>query len=87
MIAAHLAGTETFVRNWENTVVRIVVRNSALREKDPIMGIVSLKLKDLFANSSEVTRLFSVRSFSMFSRTRMLKAMGCSSRKGLASGE
>lgn len=28
------AGTEKFIRDWKKTVVRIVVRDSALREKD-----------------------------------------------------
>ncbi|KIY63684.1 hypothetical protein CYLTODRAFT_493697 [Cylindrobasidium torrendii FP15055 ss-10] len=54
------AGTEKFIRDWESTVVRLVVRDSRLREKDPILGVVNLKLKDLFAGSSEVTRLFSL---------------------------
>jgi hypothetical protein len=31
------------------------------REKDPVLGIVTVKLADLFKNSSEVTRLFSLQ--------------------------
>ncbi|KEP50963.1 hypothetical protein V565_070100 [Rhizoctonia solani 123E] len=54
------AGTETFVRDWQNTVVRVVVRDSRLRERDPILGIVSLDLKDLLKDASEVTRMFAL---------------------------
>jgi hypothetical protein len=31
------------------------------REKDPVLGIVTVKLADIFKNSSEVTRLFSLQ--------------------------
>jgi len=55
------AGTERFIRNWEDTVLRVVVRDSALREHDPILGVVNMPLKDLFAGSSEVTRLYSLQ--------------------------
>lgn len=55
------AGTEVFIRDWQETVVRVVVRDSRLREKDPILGIVNLPLAELFTESSEVTRLFSIQ--------------------------
>lgn len=32
-----------------------------VREKDPVLGIVTVKLSDLFKKSSEVTRLFSLQ--------------------------
>jgi len=32
-----------------------------LREKDPILGIVDIKLLELFTESSEVTRLYSIQ--------------------------
>ncbi len=32
-----------------------------VREKDPVLGIVTVKLSELFQNSSEVTRLFSLQ--------------------------
>ncbi|QRV98489.1 C2 domain-containing protein [Ceratobasidium sp. AG-Ba] len=62
------AGTETFVRDWQNTVVRIVVRDSRLRERDPILGIVNLDLKHLFQDASEVTRLFALQEGIGFGR-------------------
>ncbi|KAF8513153.1 hypothetical protein BU17DRAFT_77267 [Hysterangium stoloniferum] len=54
------AGTDRFIRDWQSTVVRLVVRDSRLREKDPILGIVNLNLKDLFRSGSEVSRLFAI---------------------------
>ncbi|EKM56362.1 uncharacterized protein PHACADRAFT_172085 [Phanerochaete carnosa HHB-10118-sp] len=55
------AGTERFIRDWRETVVRVQVRDSRQREKDPVLGIVTVKLSELFKNSSEVTRLFSLQ--------------------------
>ncbi|KZO96650.1 hypothetical protein CALVIDRAFT_537016 [Calocera viscosa TUFC12733] len=54
------AGTEVFVRDWEKCVVRVVVRDSRLREKDPILGIVTLPLKKVLEKGSEVTRLYAI---------------------------
>ncbi|KAG8695995.1 hypothetical protein FRC08_007433 [Ceratobasidium sp. 394] len=62
------AGTEAFVRDWQNTVVRIVVRDSRLRERDPILGIVNLDLKNLFKEASEVTQLFALQEGIGFGR-------------------
>lgn len=74
------AGTERFIRNWMETVVRIQVRDARyefaiseaeslsdrrrefrVRENDPVLGIVTVKLSELFKNSSEITRLFSIQ--------------------------
>ncbi|GAA5879834.1 hypothetical protein JCM8547_005778 [Rhodosporidiobolus lusitaniae] len=55
------AGTETFIRDYQKTTLRVVVRDSRLREHDPILGIVNLPLKDLLAHSSEVTRLYALQ--------------------------
>ena len=74
------AGTERFVRDWRETVVRVQVRDARsafsfsetsfchanvhlgrVRESDPVLGIVTVKLSELFKNSSEVTRLFSLQ--------------------------
>ncbi|GAA5950615.1 hypothetical protein JCM10213_006938 [Rhodosporidiobolus nylandii] len=55
------AGTETFVRDYTKTSLRVVVRDARLREHDPILGIVNLPLDELFAHSSEVTRLFAIQ--------------------------
>jgi Ca2+-dependent lipid-binding protein len=55
------AGTERFIRDWRETVVRVQVRDARVREKDPVLGVVTVKLAELFTNSSEVTRLFSLQ--------------------------
>ncbi|KAL7409629.1 hypothetical protein BDY24DRAFT_402483 [Mrakia frigida] len=65
------AGTEKFVRDWEKTVVRIVVRDSALREKDPILGIVNIPLAHLFREASEVTRMFAIEEGIGFGRVNV----------------
>ncbi|GAA5997561.1 hypothetical protein JCM5350_005068 [Sporobolomyces pararoseus] len=52
------ASHEEFIRDYRKTSLRIVVRDSRLREHDPILGIVNLPLKELLSHSSEVTRLF-----------------------------
>ncbi|OCF41030.1 C2 domain-containing protein [Kwoniella heveanensis CBS 569] len=54
------AGTEVFVRDWQNTVVRVVVRDSRLREADPILGIVSVRLSEVFAEASSVTQVYAL---------------------------
>ncbi|NWM64772.1 hypothetical protein GY649_24730, partial [Escherichia coli] len=52
------AGTEMFVRNWTTSELRMIVRDSRVREHDPIMGIVALPLKNLFESSSQVEQMF-----------------------------
>lgn len=54
------AGSEVFVRDWQNTVVRVVIRDSRLREADPILGIVSVRLSEVFAESSSVTQVYAI---------------------------
>jgi len=55
------AGTERFVRNWRKTQVIVVVRDSRLREEDPILGIVDLKLADVLRKSSQISRYYPIR--------------------------
>jgi hypothetical protein len=52
------AGTEVFVRDWTRSEIRIVVRDARTREHDPIMGLNSINLTELFSTSSQVTRAF-----------------------------
>ncbi|KAL5476528.1 hypothetical protein ACEPAI_3385 [Sanghuangporus weigelae] len=56
------AGTERFIRDWRNSRVSVTVRDSRMRENDPILGIVFLKLSYLFVNASEVTRFFPIET-------------------------
>lgn len=52
------AGTEKFVRDWRSTIVTVTVRDSRYRQHDPILGVVPLRLSDLFATKSQVTRWY-----------------------------
>jgi len=54
------AGTEVFIRDFTNTVVRVVIRDSRLREADPVLGIVSVRLSEVFAESSSVTQVYAI---------------------------
>lgn len=52
------AGTERFVRDWRRSLVMFVVKDRRLREEDAILGVVPIKLSDLFKTSSQVTQFF-----------------------------
>ena len=52
------AGTERFIRDWRNTIVTVTVRDERMREHDPILGVVPLKLSEIFQTSSQLTRWF-----------------------------
>jgi hypothetical protein len=55
------AGTEVFVRDYTTAVVRICVRDARMREHDPIMGIVDLKVSELFEKSSQASGFYSLQ--------------------------
>lgn len=55
------AGTETFIRDWTKTEVRLAVRDARLREHDPLMGIISIDLTEVFKESSQVTQAFALQ--------------------------
>ena len=38
------AGTERFIRDWRTAHVAVVVKDSRMREKDAILGVVMLKV-------------------------------------------
>ncbi|KAH8119808.1 hypothetical protein DFH11DRAFT_1837886 [Phellopilus nigrolimitatus] len=52
------AGAERFLRDWRSAHISVTVRDSRMRENDPVLGIVFLKVSELLANASEVTRFF-----------------------------
>ncbi|CDZ98821.1 Ca2-dependent lipid-binding protein CLB1/vesicle protein vp115/Granuphilin A, contains C2 domain [Phaffia rhodozyma] len=52
--------SEHFVRNWKDAHVQMVVRDASWYEQDPILGVVTLDLIDLFTKSSEVTKMFAM---------------------------
>jgi len=54
------AGTEVFVRDWQNAEVQIVVRDAQVREHDAVLGIVDLPLRELFKEASVVNSTWSL---------------------------
>ncbi|KAK0555282.1 hypothetical protein OC846_001795 [Tilletia horrida] len=54
------AGSEFFIKNWQDASVQIVVRDARTREHDPILGIVDLDLEELFAESSVASGSYSL---------------------------
>ena len=54
------AGTERFIRDWRRTLVMFVVWDTRLREEDAILGVVPVKLSDVFHASSQVTQFFPI---------------------------
>lgn len=56
------AGTERFVRDWRDTEIIISVRDSREREDDPLLGIVYLPLRKVFAKRSQVMENYPCKS-------------------------
>ncbi|KAF9457832.1 hypothetical protein BDZ94DRAFT_166478 [Collybia nuda] len=52
------AGTEKFIRDWQNTTVIIAVRDARMHEIDPLLGVVVLPLHTLFKHCSHTTDSF-----------------------------
>ncbi|BEI79854.1 hypothetical protein CcaverHIS002_0103830 [Cutaneotrichosporon cavernicola] len=55
------AGTEVFVRDFRTTEVRVVIRDSRLRESDPILGIVTVDLMDVFSDCSSIKKMYPIQ--------------------------
>ncbi|CCG83916.1 protein of unknown function [Taphrina deformans PYCC 5710] len=54
------AGTERFVRDWRTAVCLISVRDSRTREHDALLGVVPLKLSEVFKNGSQVSKNYPI---------------------------
>lgn len=65
------AGTEVFVRDWQRTHVSVIVRDARLREHDPILGVVSIPVAEIFKDSSAITRPFSMQDGVGYGRVNM----------------
>jgi hypothetical protein len=48
------------MRDWRSGIVTVTVRDQRMREHDPILGVVSLKLSDILQTSSQVTRWYAL---------------------------
>ncbi|TPX57024.1 hypothetical protein PhCBS80983_g04131 [Powellomyces hirtus] len=45
---------EFFVRDWTRTILRLVVKDSRQHEHDPVIGVVVVKLSDVFKNDDDM---------------------------------
>lgn len=71
------AGTERFVRDWRHSSVLVVVRDSRMREEDPILGVVELKLKDVFRHESVVSRYYPIQGGIGYGKVRISLLFRC----------
>lgn len=55
------AGTERFVRDWRHSSVIVAVWDSRMREVDRILGVVELRLRDVFQSGSVVSQYYPVQ--------------------------
>jgi hypothetical protein len=46
------------MRDWRSGIITVTVRDQRMREHDPILGVISLKLSDILQSSSQVTRWY-----------------------------
>lgn len=65
------AGTEVFVRDWRRAQVSVIVRDARIREHDPILGIITIPVEEVFADSSALTRPFSMQDGVGYGRVNM----------------
>ena len=65
------AGTERFIRNWQSAIVTVSVRDQRYREHDPLLGVIPLKVSDVFQTSSQVTRWYPLDGGIGFGRARI----------------
>ncbi|KAH9830601.1 uncharacterized protein C8Q71DRAFT_785114 [Rhodofomes roseus] len=65
------AGMERFIRDRRKSHVTVTVKDSRMRENDPVLGIVLLKLSELLVNASEVTRFWSIEQGIGYGRIRI----------------
>lgn len=65
------AGTERFIRDWRSAIITVTVRDQRMRQHDPILGVVPLKLSDLLQTSSQVTRWYPLDGGIGFGRVRI----------------
>lgn len=54
------AETERFVRDWTTAVCLISVHDSRTREHDALLGVIPLKLSEVFKNASQVSKNYPV---------------------------
>lgn len=65
------AGAERFIADWRNAIVTIAVRDDRKREHSPLLGLVSMKLSDIFQTSSQVTGWYPLAAGLGYGRIRI----------------
>ncbi|RIA95976.1 hypothetical protein C1645_802663 [Glomus cerebriforme] len=57
------ASTEQFVRDWKTAIVRVVIKDQKDLEYDPVIGMITLSLKELFEQKEkkEATKWYPLR--------------------------
>jgi hypothetical protein len=59
------------MRDWRSGIVTVTVRDQRMRQHDPILGVVPLKLSDILQTSSQVTRWYPLDGGVGFGRIRI----------------
>lgn len=65
------AGLERFVPDWRNCEVFVGVRDSRIKEDDPLLGIVHLSLDDLFKDRSQINQYYPLMGGVGYGRVRL----------------
>jgi hypothetical protein len=59
------------MRDWRSGIVTVTVRDQRMRQHDPILGVVPLKLSEILQTSSQVTRWYPLSGGIGFGRIRI----------------
>jgi hypothetical protein len=57
--------------DWRSAIITVTVRDQRMRQHDPILGVVPLKLSDILQTSSQVTRWYPLDGGIGFGRIRI----------------
>lgn len=59
------------MRDWRSGIVTVTVRDQRMRQHDPILGVIPLKLSEILQTSSQVTRWYPLDGGIGFGRIRI----------------
>ena len=59
------------MRDWRSGIVTVTVRDQRNREHDPILGVVPIRLSEILATSSQVTKWYPLDGGIGFGRIRI----------------
>ncbi|CAK9786018.1 hypothetical protein CC85DRAFT_285706 [Cutaneotrichosporon oleaginosum] len=63
--------SERFIRDWRQARIKFVVKDERDREHDPIIGVVSLRVRDVLADRAQITRWFPILGGLGFGKLRI----------------